>query len=103
MSEAGYLKDTVGAVLAKGLAETLASNPEDPVQYLGQWLHRHVGNVKVKEALDKKLADQVAAEETAKHDLIAAQHAQQAIDDAKQAAIEQVCVLCPPCVRFQCP
>ena len=90
MAEADFLKSTVGAVLAKGVADTLASNPEDPVQYLGQWLHRYVGNVKVKEALDKKLSDQAAAEEVAKKDLIAAQHAEQAILDAKKAAVEQV-------------
>ena len=94
-SDAEYIKTTVGAVLAKGVAETLASSPEDPVQYLGQWLHRHVSNVKFEETVARKAAEQAAADEAAKQDLIAAVTAKQAIQDAKEAAIKQVCCVPP--------
>lgn len=41
------LKWTVGAVLAKAVAETKTASPADPVQYLGQWLHRHVSYITI--------------------------------------------------------
>lgn len=42
--DAEYLKDTVGDVLAQGLAATIIRNPPDSVQYLAQWLLSYVDN-----------------------------------------------------------
>jgi hypothetical protein len=33
-----YLQELVGDALARGVAECVASQPNDPVDYLGQWL-----------------------------------------------------------------
>jgi hypothetical protein len=89
-SDVAYLKGTVGAVLAKGVAETLAASPADPVQFLGEWLHRHVSNISIEmqHVMGKKI--QVIADEASKQDLIAAQRSGQAVVDAKQAAIKEV-------------
>ena len=38
MADTDYLKRMVGDTLAKGCAATMAANPTDPVEYLGQWL-----------------------------------------------------------------
>lgn len=38
MTESAYLKDELGAVLAKGLAAVAIARPQDPVEYLGLWL-----------------------------------------------------------------
>ena len=36
--DADYLKTLIGEVLSQGLAATLIESPEDPVDYLGNWL-----------------------------------------------------------------
>lgn len=38
MADTDYIKRMVGDTLAKGCAATVAANPTDPVEYLGQWL-----------------------------------------------------------------
>ena len=38
MADSDYIKRMVGDTLAKGCAATMAANPTDPVEYLGQWL-----------------------------------------------------------------
>lgn len=38
--DSGYLKETVGEALARGCAATVTAEPNDPVEYLGRWLHR---------------------------------------------------------------
>ena len=40
--DADYLKENVGDVLAKGVAETLLTAPDDPVDYLSKWLYKYV-------------------------------------------------------------
>eukprot|EP00210_Caulerpa_lentillifera_P001239 g1195.t1 len=37
-----YLKSTIGVILANALSEVLITNPNDPVQFLGQWLLKYV-------------------------------------------------------------
>eukprot|EP01012_Entosiphon_sulcatum_P023427 TRINITY_DN2844_c0_g1_i1.p1 TRINITY_DN2844_c0_g1~~TRINITY_DN2844_c0_g1_i1.p1 ORF type:complete len:344 (+),score=136.02 TRINITY_DN2844_c0_g1_i1:135-1166(+) len=36
--ETAFLKDQVGAILAQGIAETVAVRPADPVEFLAKWL-----------------------------------------------------------------
>lgn len=55
MTESAYLKDELGAVLAKGLAATAIARPQDPVEYLGLWLHHHLQK---KELNNKAVAQQ---------------------------------------------
>jgi Dpy-30 motif len=88
--DADYLKDSVGQVLAKAVADTLAASPTDPVQYMGEWLHRYVDNVRVKDDLEALRAKQAAEKQAAQEELIAAQTSRQAVLDAKHAAIEEV-------------
>ena len=38
MADTEYVKRMMGDTLAKGCAATIAANPTDPVEYLGQWL-----------------------------------------------------------------
>lgn len=42
MADTDYIKRMVGDTLAKGCAATVAANPTDPVEYLGQWLLQYV-------------------------------------------------------------
>jgi hypothetical protein len=37
-SDTDYLKGTVGDALARGVAATIAAQPPDAVEYLGNWL-----------------------------------------------------------------
>ena len=39
-----YLKQNLGSVLADGLAAVVIQRPEDPVEYLGEWLLKYVEN-----------------------------------------------------------
>ena len=38
LADTDYIKRMVGDTLAKGCAATMAAQPQDPVEYLGQWL-----------------------------------------------------------------
>lgn len=38
--DCSYLKETVGEALARGCAATVTAEPNDPVEYLGNWLLR---------------------------------------------------------------
>eukprot|EP00983_Pelagomonas_calceolata_P120470 1160709-Pelagomonas_calceolata.AAC.8 len=42
-----YLQDLVGDALARGCAEVITAQPNDPVEYLGQYLMRYVKNVEI--------------------------------------------------------
>ena len=42
MADTEYVKRMMGDTLAKGCAATIAANPSDPVEYLGQWLLQYV-------------------------------------------------------------
>ena len=42
--EADYLKRTVGACLAGGLAEVAAKRPADPIEYLALWMLKYKRN-----------------------------------------------------------
>mmetsp|Transcript_34733 Transcript_34733/g.103036 ORF Transcript_34733/g.103036 Transcript_34733/m.103036 type:complete len:669 (-) Transcript_34733:669-2675(-) len=41
-----YLQELVGDALARGTAATITAQPNDPVDFLGQWLLRYVKNAK---------------------------------------------------------
>jgi len=56
--DTAYLKQAVGDVLAKGVAETCNARPEDPIEFLAQFLLKSVAD----EAADKQLqADKAEA------------------------------------------
>lgn len=38
MADTDYVKQMMGGTLARGCAATVAANPTDPVEFLGQWL-----------------------------------------------------------------
>ena len=42
MADTEYIKRMMGSTLARGCAATVAANPKDPVEYLGQWLIQYV-------------------------------------------------------------
>jgi hypothetical protein len=42
--DTAYIQQTVGPALQEGLAATIAAHPADPVQYLSDWLMKHIGN-----------------------------------------------------------
>ena len=48
LADTDYVKRMVGDTLAKGCAATMAANPTDPVEYLGQWLLQYVLLYKLK-------------------------------------------------------
>jgi|UniRef100_A0A7S4GGE4 hypothetical protein len=50
--DTAFLKDEIGPILAKGLAETVIACPSDPVEYLAIWLLHHLH---MQELEDKKL------------------------------------------------
>jgi phage tail tape-measure protein len=88
--DAEYLRDTVGDVLAKGVAATISASPTDPVQFLGEWLHKHVDNVRVADDLQRLRTKQAEQKAAADEQLIAAHKSQQAVQEAKKAAIQEV-------------
>lgn len=47
MHDTKYLQELVGDALARGTAATVAAQPNDPVEYLGQWLLRYVKNAEI--------------------------------------------------------
>ncbi|OQV20188.1 hypothetical protein BV898_05745 [Hypsibius exemplaris] len=49
-----WMKEHIGDVLVQGIAETLLLRPEDPIEYLGQWLAQHARNLE----LEKKLLNE---------------------------------------------
>lgn len=51
LADTNYIKRMVGDALAKGCAATMAANPADPVEFLGQWLLQCVLNATIVQAL----------------------------------------------------
>lgn len=47
--EADYLKRTIGASLAEGMAEVASKRPSDPIEYLALWLLKKKQNAIVRE------------------------------------------------------
>jgi hypothetical protein len=43
MSDANYLKTTVGKPLSDGIASIFIYKPDDPIEYLGHYLKRYSG------------------------------------------------------------
>ncbi|KAF5835087.1 hypothetical protein DUNSADRAFT_7893 [Dunaliella salina] len=84
-----YLQDLVGDALARGCAEVITAQPNDPVEYLGQYLLRYVKNVEIvgdytkdKEAqLEAKKAELEAA-------TAAAEEANKKSETRKEAVLE---------------
>eukprot|EP01060_Flectonema_neradi_P007559 TRINITY_DN15298_c0_g1_i1.p1 TRINITY_DN15298_c0_g1~~TRINITY_DN15298_c0_g1_i1.p1 ORF type:complete len:351 (+),score=86.69 TRINITY_DN15298_c0_g1_i1:82-1134(+) len=50
--DTSFLKDELGPVLARGIAETVCALPKDPVEYLGLWL-QHYLNEKESETTER--------------------------------------------------
>lgn len=55
--DAEYLQATVGAALAKGVAECVCAGPDDPVAFLGNWLKAHVQNATIKHQVCNETAN----------------------------------------------
>lgn len=43
--DSAYLKQHVGTALALGLSEICQKKPADPIDYLSNWLRKHVENL----------------------------------------------------------
>ncbi|KAG2378090.1 hypothetical protein C9374_008712 [Naegleria lovaniensis] len=41
MASSQYLKDTIAPILARGIAECIEVQPQDPIEYLGLWMLHH--------------------------------------------------------------
>ncbi|DBB04446.1 hypothetical protein WJX77_006340 [Trebouxia sp. C0004] len=90
MADTDYIKRMVGDTLAKGCAATVAANPTDPVEYLGQWL---LQQAKVRDVQDQiqqqqKLASQ--AEEAEQASAAAALETLQLQQSKQQEALSNV-------------
>jgi len=84
--DAEYLKSAVGDVLSKGVAATCANKPEDPIEYLAQFLLKSVADEASSKALETEKATAAAV---AEKEVAAA--AEAAAEAAKtQAAVEEV-------------
>ena len=83
--DADYLKKSVGSVLSTGIAETVLMRPDDPVEYLAQYLLKSVDDNKAAKELANEVAEATKEAESAKQaaDLAAA-------EAATKAAAEQV-------------
>ena len=46
-----WMKEHIGHVLVEGIAETLLLRPEDPIEYLGQWLAQYAKNMDLERQL----------------------------------------------------
>ena len=53
--EAQYVASTVGPVLTKAMAEIVLKKPMDPVEYLANYLYKHVDNMKRREEVKHSL------------------------------------------------
>lgn len=42
--DTAYLKQSVGDSLSRCLAEVSEKRPRDPIEYIAQWLYKHVEN-----------------------------------------------------------
>lgn len=85
-----FLKQAVGEALSRGVAAVVAAGPVDHVEYLGQWLHTYVRNVKLQQGFMDELALEAAqSEKAAKRAGDAQQEIAQVITD-KAAALQQV-------------
>ena len=51
--DAKYLKDTVGIPLTLCLSEVCEKRPSDPIEYIAQWLYKHVENVEAENEVSK--------------------------------------------------
>ncbi|KAK6170682.1 hypothetical protein SNE40_019013 [Patella caerulea] len=61
--DAVFLRKHIGECLSTCLAEVAEKRPQDPIEYIGQWLHNYIKNqkyLKEKSLEDKKLNDERA-------------------------------------------
>uniref|UniRef100_A0A7S2CEQ8 RIIa domain-containing protein n=1 Tax=Haptolina brevifila TaxID=156173 RepID=A0A7S2CEQ8_9EUKA len=84
MADTEYLKKAVGGVLAKGVAETCNARPEDPIEFLAQYLLKSVadGIAETELTAQKADAEKVKAAEEVEADKAASQvtEKQEALD-----------------------
>lgn len=91
-----YLQATVGAALAKGVAECVCASPDDPIAFLGNWLKAHVQNASIKHKVCEETAKfEAEAQRCAK--IVALQEESKKAQLAQRdAVIQQVpCLLVP--------
>ncbi|KAG1675327.1 hypothetical protein FOA52_016001 [Chlamydomonas sp. UWO 241] len=75
-----FLQELVGDALARGVASTISSQPNDPVDYLGQWLLRYVKNAREEGTFVETRAKEVQGK------IVALETEQKAADASKAAA-----------------
>ena len=73
-----YLKNTVGGPLAEALAQLSLDQPEDPVEYVGKFLLKHVANERLRQSIDPSIHNRKSDEE------IALEKAQLQVDKLKE-------------------
>lgn len=88
--DAEYLKATVGAALAQGVAECVCAGPDDPVAFLGNWLKAHVQNSSIKQQVSEENALIAAEAEQAAHSRALIEESERAIAAQRTSVVEKV-------------
>jgi Dpy-30 motif len=50
-----YLRENIGDCLSSCLAEVCEKRPADPIEYIAQWLYKHVDNVEKQKQVSRCL------------------------------------------------
>lgn len=88
--ETAYLRELVGDALSRGCAATAVAQPNDPVEYLGQWLLRYVKNAEVEgKFYQEKQAASIAEAKRYEAEVTAKRTAENMISD-KKAALDKL-------------
>ena len=91
--DSAYLKKAVGPVLAAGIAETICERPDDPIDYLAQFLLKSVADDQAGKAVTKQkkqatdaaaAADEAAAKKAADESGLAEAQAHQTEKEDKR-------------------
>eukprot|EP00197_Chlamydomonas_leiostraca_P002620 CAMPEP_0202858342 /NCGR_PEP_ID=MMETSP1391-20130828/920_1 /ASSEMBLY_ACC=CAM_ASM_000867 /TAXON_ID=1034604 /ORGANISM="Chlamydomonas leiostraca, Strain SAG 11-49" /LENGTH=614 /DNA_ID=CAMNT_0049537255 /DNA_START=81 /DNA_END=1922 /DNA_ORIENTATION=+ len=85
-----YLQGLVGEALARGCAAVVAAQPNDPVEYLGQWLVRYVKNAQIVGEHAKQKQAELEAKKAALEAEQAAAAKAKAEEEERRAAIKDL-------------
>ena len=55
-----YLKKNIGPILVKCCAEVVERRPQDPIEYISQYLYKYIANEKANQEVSNKLYNMTA-------------------------------------------